>query len=61
MEAEVNVIVDVEAGEAKLLIGLIETLVHEWYVARDDRKTRLGKLVDLANEETEAKKPPSST
>jgi hypothetical protein len=34
MEADVNVIVDVEAGEAKLLIGLIETLVDEWYVAR---------------------------
>lgn len=34
MEADVNVIVDVEAGEARLLIGLIETLVDEWYVAR---------------------------
>jgi len=34
MEADVNVIVDVEAGEATLLIGLIETLVDEWYVAR---------------------------
>jgi hypothetical protein len=56
MEADINVIVDVEPEEAKLLISLIETLVDEWYVARHDRKSRLGKLVDLAKEKLLAKK-----
>jgi hypothetical protein len=57
MEADINVIVDVEPEEAKLLIGLIETLVDEWYVARHDRKSRFAKLADLAKEKSQAKKP----
>lgn len=32
MEADINVIVDVDPDEAELLIGLIETLLFEWYV-----------------------------
>lgn len=60
MEADINVIVDVEPEEAKLLIGLIETLVEEWYVARHDRKSRLGRLVDLAKEKMLARKPEPS-
>ena len=56
MEADIDVIVDVEPEEAKLLIGLIETLVDEWYVAKHDRKTRLGKLADLAKQKAQAKK-----
>lgn len=56
MEADINVIVDVEPDEAKLLIGLIESLVEEWYVARNDRKSRFGKLADLAKEKLLARK-----
>ena len=59
MEADINVIVDVEPEEAKLLIGLIETLVDEWYVAQHDRKTRFGKLAALAQEKAQAKKQPT--
>jgi hypothetical protein len=40
------VIVDVDPDEAKLLIGLIETLVDDWYVTRHERKSRMEKLVD---------------
>lgn len=49
-------IVDVEPEETKLLIGLIETLVEEWYVARHNRKSRFGRLADLAKEKLQAKK-----
>ena len=56
MENDINVIVDVEPEEAKLLIGLIETLVDEWYVARHDRKSRFSRLVDLAQEKLLARK-----
>src|SRR3989344_3316308 len=48
MEKDINIIIDVEPKEAQLLIGLIEQLVEEWYVAREDRKNRAQKLKDLA-------------
>ena len=56
MENDINVIVDVEPEEAKLLIGLIESLVDEWYVSRHERKSRFSKLVSLADEKLIARK-----
>ena len=56
MEHDINVIVDVEPEEAKLLIGLIESLVDEWYVSRHERKSRFSKLVSLADEKLIARK-----
>ena len=56
MENDINVIVDVEPEEAKLLIGLIESLVDEWYVSRHERKSRFSKLVSLAGEKLIARK-----
>ena len=59
MEKDINVIVDVEPQEAKLLIGLIETLVDDWYVTRHERESRLSKLVAVAQnkEQVRTKKP----
>jgi hypothetical protein len=54
MEKDINVIVDVDPDEAELLIGLIETLLREWYVAREERKARMGAIVAAAT----AKKSP---
>lgn len=54
MEKDINIIIDVEPEEAQLLIGLIEQLVDDWYVTREDRKNRAQKLKDLA----ESKKNP---
>jgi hypothetical protein len=48
MEADINVIVDVDPDEAELLIGLVETLLREWYIAREDRKARMGALMAAA-------------
>lgn len=45
MEKDINVIIDVEPEEAELLIGLIETLLREWYVAREERRVRMGTIV----------------
>ena len=56
MENDINIIVDVEPEEAKLLIGLIESLVDEWYVSRHERKSRFSKLVSLADEKLIARK-----
>jgi Domain of unknown function (DUF4145) len=41
MEKGVNLVFDADLGEAQLLIGLIEVLVEECYMARQARKQRL--------------------
>jgi|ERR1700736_372118 len=50
MKADVNVIVDVDPKEADLLIRLIETLLAEWYVARDEREQRMAKISAAAED-----------
>lgn len=44
MEKDINLIVDVDPGEAGLLITLLETLFSEWYVARHDQQERMAKI-----------------
>jgi len=48
MEKDINVIVDVDPDEANLLIGLVETLIEEWYIARAERTARMGALISAA-------------
>jgi len=55
MEKDINVIVDVEPHEAQLLIGLIEILLKDWYVARHERELHLKNIVSLAAEKSAAK------
>jgi hypothetical protein len=52
MESDVNMIIDIEPGEAQMLIELIETLFDEWYVAQYKREQRFAGVKALA----EAKK-----
>ena len=54
MEKDINVIVDVEPQEAELLIGLIETLIRDWYIAREERKARLNQISQLAQKKNSA-------
>lgn len=52
MEKDINLIVDIEPGEARLLIELIEILFKDWYVRRHEREenlTRLAKITDAKN------------
>ena len=56
MEKDINIIIDVEPQEANLLIGLIETLINDWYVVREERKIRLEAIVGLAEQKHEARK-----
>lgn len=57
MEKDINIIIDVEPKEAKLLIGLIEQLVDDWYTTREDRRKRTEELKKLATEKEEQRKP----
>lgn len=55
MESEGAEIQDADPGEAKLLIGLIETLIQDWYVARDERRKRLETIRRITGGETAEK------
>lgn len=57
MEKDINIIVDVEANEVELLIGLIETLLKDWYVAREEKKSRLEALIELGADKEASRKP----
>ncbi|MNQ63732.1 hypothetical protein D3C85_781240 [compost metagenome] len=54
MEADVNVIVDVDPEEAQVLIDLIESLIDDWYIARHKRQQRFSKAVALGASKTAA-------
>ena len=56
MEKDINLIVDVDPEEAKTLIGLIEFLLKDWYVARHDREEHMQKVIDLARQKAGEKK-----
>lgn len=55
MEKDINLIVDVDATEAAKLIGLIELLIADWYVARHDREERLKGVVAIGEAKKESK------
>ena len=57
MEKDISIIVDVDPNETELLIGLVETLIREWYIAREERKNRMDAIVAAAA----AKKQPPTT
>lgn len=50
MEKDINLIVEVDPGEAQALIELIEMLFEEWYVARHTRQEKLDKIRVVAAE-----------
>ena len=53
MEKDISLIIDVDPDEAELLIGLVETLLRDWYVQREERRVRMSALIAAAA----AKKP----
>ena len=58
MEKDINVIVDVDPDEARLLRELVETLFEDWYVARYLRDQRMQKIKAAAEAKTKpAAKP----
>ncbi len=50
MEKDINIIIDVEANEAQLLIGLIESLIKDWYISRHEKNERLQAIIGVANQ-----------
>lgn len=50
MEKDVNLIIDVEPNEAEALIKLIEILLKDWYIAREQKKSHLEAVKKIAEE-----------
>jgi hypothetical protein len=61
MEKDINIIVDVEPNEAELLVGLIESLIKDWYIARENKQQHLRSLVALAEQKDAEKQKPATT
>lgn len=59
MDTEGAQVLETEPGEATLLIGLIETLVQDWYVAREERRKRLQTIRQIAGSGAEGKTGPA--
>lgn len=55
MEKDINLIIDVDADEAASLIGLIEILIKDWYIARHERELQLKKIVGSAEDKKSLK------
>jgi hypothetical protein len=55
MEKDINVILDVDSGEASKLIGLIELLIRDWYVLRYERQSRLNDIIDIGKAKRQLK------
>jgi len=56
MEEDINVIVDVDPNEAQLLVELIEILLKDWYIAREQKKSHLEAIDKLSAEKGSAQK-----
>ncbi len=56
MEEDINVIVDVDPNEAQLLVELIEILLKDWYVAREQKRLHLEAIGKLTTEKRSVQK-----
>jgi len=55
MEKDINLVVEVDPGEAQALIELVEMLFEEWYGSRHRRQARLEHIAQIAEAKNEAK------
>lgn len=56
MERDVNMIVDVDAGEVRKLLLLIEHLMEKWYIDRHDAEELYHELAAISQEKSDARK-----
>ena len=56
MEKDTNLIVDIDPDEAEKLIRLIELLMKEWYINREERKQLFGDILEINAEKQAIRK-----
>lgn len=54
-ERDIELIVDVEPNEAKLMISLIEFFVHNWYIKRHDEEEMMEEIINVAEQKKQIK------
>lgn len=57
MEKDINLIIEVDPREAAQLIGLIELLMTDWYIARHNRQERLKGVIAIGEAKKAEKEP----
>lgn len=55
MEKDIDLLIEVDPGEAQALIGLVEMLFEEWYGARQRRQSKLAHIAKIADNKKLAK------
>tara|TARA_R110002073_G_scaffold101981_2_gene231601 strand:+ start:1346 stop:2065 length:720 start_codon:yes stop_codon:yes gene_type:complete len=58
MEKDIDVIVEVDDGEAEVLIQMVELLSEDWYVAREQKRLRLSSVKAVAQKVANQKQRP---
>ncbi|HBM99276.1 MAG TPA: hypothetical protein DD413_07590 [Ruminococcus sp.] len=56
MEKDVNLIVDIDAGEADKLLRLIELLIDQWYIAKHEQEQLYNDIININNNKQEERK-----
>jgi len=56
MEKDINLIVDIDEGEAQVLIELIEMLFNDWYIEREKRNQRLQRIKEISEAKDQQKR-----
>lgn len=59
MEKDINLIIDVDPDEARLLIGLIEMIIEDWYIRKHEKELGLKKIIEIS-ETKESKRKSNS-
>lgn len=57
MEKDIDLIIDVDPEETKILIELVESLFEEWYVNREKRKERNAQIIAIRDQKEAQRKP----
>lgn len=57
MENDVNLIVDIDPGEAQKLVKLLELLFKDWYIARNDRKALYQDILSIDQDKQAQRHP----
>ncbi len=55
MERDINLIIDVSPEEARTLVRLVEMLINDWYIQRNERQKHLEEIVAISAQKEEEK------
>ena len=56
MEQDVNLIIDIDLGEARKLQALIELLIDKWYISRHDEEALFDDILNISEEKEKERK-----